>query len=528
MFRKSLATVIMMLLVCLLFLLGCTKDQSTNPLEKGKEQQEAEVIKLVGGDWGYPNPYTYYPRGPGSRKMSLLFDTLVTSDAEGNISPRLAEHWQVSTDGLVYTFKLRSGVKWQDGQSFTVKDVVFSYEYEKRYPPVAVLDFSAIKKLESVDDQTIRITLVQPDPDFVASLSSFTIIPKHIWEKVTDPYNFVASEAAVGTGPYQLIDYSKEHGIYRFEAREDFWGSKPRVKVIQCVPVSEEILAFQQGQIDRISIKPDLLARFANNPEYRIINYETTWAYRLYFNMKLLPELSEKKFRQALVYAINRQELVEKVERGAAVPGNPGVLHPNNKLYNPGASQYPYNQQKAKDLLASLGYQDTNSDGIREKSNGEKLSFRLLADEGSTRLAELIKQQLALVGIEVKVQVVELKTRDARFKKGDFELCINGSGGGEDLKELSSKSKTGDRSTTAMVIGYHNPELDKLFFAQKQESNPAKRKELMAKLQEVAAEDLPKLTLYYRNSLAVHRPSVYDGWSKETYHNDARINFVAD
>jgi len=530
---KVTAALLFLLVISIsLFLFGCGKDRVGNEQKAGtvpsKEQGQVDVIRLGGGDWGYPSPYAHYPRGPGSRKMSLIFDTLVASDAEGNILPRLASNWRASEGGLVYTIKLRPGVKWHDGQPLTAGDVAFSYDYQNRYPPVKVADLSAVRKVEAVDDQTVRIELAQPESHFLANLARFTIIPKHIWEKVTDPYNFVAPEAVVGSGPYRLTDYSKEHGTYRFEANENFWGSKPRVKVIEFVPVSEEILAFEQGEVDRIRITPDLLPRFENNPEYRVMRYETSWAYRLYFNMKRRPELADKTFRQALAYAINRQELAEKVERGAAVPGNPGVLHPNNKLYNPEVPQYSYNQQKAEDLLNSLGYKDTNGDGVRENSLGEKLIFWLLADDKSARLAELIEQQLALIGVEVNVKVVDKKTRDARFKEGDFELCINGSGGGENLEEVTSKSEARETSTTATVIGYHNPEVDRLYSAQEKEPDPEKRRELMAELQQIVAEELPKLTLYYKNSLAVHRPSVYDGWSPETYHSDSRINFVAD
>ena len=129
-----------------------------------------------------------------------------------------------------------------------------------------------------------------------------------------------------------MVDYSKEHGTYHFVANPDFWGSKPRVKEIKFVPAGETILAFEQNEIDRISVTPDILFRYENNPEYKILSYETSWAYRLYFNMKARPELAEKSFRQAIAYAIDRQELVDKIERGAGVPGSPGVLHPNNEF----------------------------------------------------------------------------------------------------------------------------------------------------------------------------------------------------
>ena len=224
--------------------------------------------------------------------------------------------------------------------------------------------------------------LNEPEPFFLDKMRSFTIVPKHIWEGVTDPYNLTTSEAAVGTGPYKLTDFSKEHGIYGFEVNENYWGSRPRVREIQFVPVSEAILAFEQGEVDRIGVTPDILSRYENDPEYRVMQYVTSWANRLYFNMNKRPELADIVLRQAMAYAIDRQELVDLVERGKAVPGNPGVLHPiSNELYNPNVPQYNYNLQKAEELLDGLGYKDTDGDGVRENSRGEKLKYQLLATD---------------------------------------------------------------------------------------------------------------------------------------------------
>jgi peptide/nickel transport system substrate-binding protein len=531
--KRSLLIVLTVAILTSFLLFGCGAEQGMggsdpDPEEeaKGQAAEQVELIRLSGGDWGYPTPYAHYPRGPGSRKTRLIFETLLTSDGEGNTVPMLASDWEVSEDNLTYTFKLQPGAEWHDGRPLTAEDVVFSYEYQQQYPPVNTADFSAVKKVEARDEVTVIMELNEPEPYFLDKMCSFTIIPKHIWEGVTDPYNLTTPEAAVGTGPYKLTDYSKEHGIYGYLANEKYWGNKPKVKEIQFIPVSEEVLAFEQGEIDRIGVTPDILARYENNPEYRIMQYVTSWAHRLYFNMNKRPELKDKILRQAIAYAIDRQELIDLVERGKAVPGNPGVLHSiSNEFYNPNVPQYNYNLEKAKELLDSLGYLDTGGDGVRKNSLGEKLKFQLLASEA--RLAELVQMQLARAGIEVSVQVTDTMTRDARFKDGDFELCINGSGGGEDIQEVTTiKQKGGATSTTGNIIGYQNPELDRLYLAHEKETDPEKRRELMYELQHILAEDLPKITLYYTNSISVHRPAVYDGWSEDTYHSDSRQNFV--
>lgn len=530
-FKKWMA--LLLAVVMLAMLPGCSSSTAKSDSEEKNSlanQKQVEVLKLAGGDWGYPTPYGIYPRGPGSRKMALIFDTLMMTDADGNPTGKLATEWQTSEDGLTYTFKIRPEVKWNDGQALTAEDVVFTYNYFKTIPPVNAVDFTKVANMEALDAQTVKVTLTEADPKFLANMTSFYILPKHVWETVTDPTNYLDPKAVVGTGPYKLTEYSKEHGTYRFVINENYWGSEPKAKELQFIPVSEDILAFEQGDIDRISITPDVMERFESDDEYEIMQYVTSWAYRLYYNMNTQPEFANTTFRQAVAYAINRDQLVEKVERGSAVAGNPGVLHPtSNKQYNSAVEQYAYNTQKAGELLDGLGFKDSDGDKIRENASGEKLSFTLLADEGSTRVAELIKQDLSLVGIEINVQTTDTKTRDARFAAGEFEMIINGSGGGEDLAEVTNIKKSAKAtSTTAMVIGYNNPQVDQLYKDLQKATDPAEQQRISGELQALVAQELPKLTLYYKNTINVHRPKVYDGWSPDTYHNDSRANFVAE
>lgn len=531
--RKTLSLLLALLMALSLFLTGCGTGEA--PAEKAPEKgaaesaapkaaETAETITLGGGDWGYPTPFAHYSRGPGSRKKALVYDTLMTSDADGKPAPMLSAEWKASEDGLSYTFKLREGVKWHDGEALTSEDVVFSYEYENKYPPVSLPNFSSIKSVEAPDEHTVKIELKEKDKKFLKKIASFVIIPKHVWENVTDPYNYF--ESAIGTGPYKLCDYSKEQGSYRFEAFEDFWGNRPKVKEIKFVPVSEAVLAFQQGEVDRIGLTPDILPNFENNPEFKIMQYVTSWAYRLYFNMNKRPELSDVALRQAMVYAIDRQQLVDMIQRGAAVPGNPGILHPTNKLYNPNVEQYAYNAEKAKSLLEGLGYKDADGDGVLENEAGTKLSFTLVTDRGASRLAELIQSQLSLVGIKINVQSADQKSRDALFMAGDFELCINGSGNGENFEDIANFTSAKETSSNAALIGYKNEKLDELYAAYTKETDKGELKKLMSEMQEIAAAEVPKLTLFYTNSIVVHKPAVYDGWSMESWHSDSRINYV--
>jgi len=518
--RKCHLTIIILLMITAPFLMGGCGTKQPGQAGTGKDggQAQVDVLRLAGGDWGYPTPYAVYPRGPGGFKMCLIFDGLLERDKKGLI-PWLAEKYEIKEGGKQYLFTVRDGVKWQDGRPLTAEDVKFSFEYAARYPMVwGTLDKKDIQKIEIVGDRQVQVTVREPNAAMLYKLGMVRIIPKHIWEKVDNPKEFTTPEAVIGSGPYRLTGYSKEHGTYRFEAFDGFWGPKQRVKVIEFVPVSEEVLAFEKGEIDLAGVTPDVLPRFQNNPQYKIVKSPGFWGYRLLFNMKDYPVWRQKELRQAIAYAIDAQELIDKVARGAAVPGSAGILPPDHVMYNPGVKQYRPDLQKAGELLAKLGYDRRGENGIRINQKGEKLSFNLLVSSGEVRLAELLKEQLAKAGMEIKVQSVDMKTRDARVKDYNYELAVTGHGGwGNDADYLRQRFASGSPGEALMASapgtpGYHNEELNALLNQQRLEFNEQERKELIFKAQDILAEDVPELPIYYTTGYSVYRPAKYDGW----------------
>ncbi|AEG13790.1 ABC-type transporter, periplasmic subunit [Desulfofundulus kuznetsovii DSM 6115] len=518
--RKCFLIVLLLVISLSLLLFGCGTDQARDDrkpgVAKGGEQQQVDVIRLAGGDWGYPSPYAHYPRGPGIFKMCLIFDGLLERDEKGLI-PWLAEKYEIKEGGKQYLFTIRDGVKWQDGKPLTAGDVKFTFEYASKHPMVSsYIGSKDIEKVEVVGDRQVLITVSEPNAAMLYNLGLTRIIPKHIWENVDNPKEFTKPEAVIGTGPYRLTEYNKEHGTYRFEAFEDFWGPRQRVKVIEFVPVSEEILAFEKGEIDLAGVTPDVLPRFQNDPQYKIVKNPGFWGYRLLFNMGDYPVLRHKELRQAIAYAIDAKELIEKVARGAAVPGSAGILPPDHVMYNPNVKQYDLDLKKAEELLVKLGYDRLDQNGIRQNQNGEKLSFNLLVGE-EVRLAEVLKEQLARAGIEIKVQSVDMKTRDTRVRNNEYQLAIIGHGGwGNDpdyLRErFAGRSRGGLSPSASGLRGYNNDELNNLLEKQRLEMDDQKRKQLIFKIQEILAEDVPEIPLYYTTGYNVYRPAKYDGW----------------
>ena len=486
---------LLMVAALLAMLAGCGGGVKTGP-------GQPLVINLAGGDAGYPTPYGHYPRGPGIYKMHMIFDSLLERDEQGYI-PWLAEKWDISGDGKSYTFTLRTGVKWHDGRPLTAEDVKFSFAYFAKNPPVwdelTVNGQNIVQTIEVLNERTVKITVGTPNATILGRLGTARIIPKHIWEKVDDPQKFTAPEAVIGCGPYVLKAYNKEQGTYRFEAFKDYWGPKPQVDIVQFVPVSDGVLAFNKGDIDLTAISPDLLPKYEHNPEFAVKKNPAFWGYILKFNLEKCPVLKEKSIRQAFAYAINKEELVEKVARGAAIPASAGYLPPDHLWYNPQVRRYDFNIEKARELLA-----------------GQKLSFTLLTANANeeVRIAELLKISLAQAGIELTIKSVDGKTRDAAARTGDYQLILNGYGGwGGDADLLrTAYVSEGESPSASGIPGYFAAQINALAAQQLAETEQNRRKALIFRLQELIAEEIPQIPLYNTTGYIVYRPAKYNGW----------------
>jgi peptide/nickel transport system substrate-binding protein len=448
------------------------------------------------GDWGYPSPYLRYSRGPGYIRGSLCFDTLVWKDENGFV-PALAQAWEYIDEDNSYVFHLRDDVTWHDGEAFTADDVAFTVEYVKNNPDpfVTLTGPSGVSDTEVVDEYTIKMYLEQPYAPFLNDVAgSLQMLPQHVWEDVDDPYSFDGPEAVIGTGPYTLADYSKEHGTYLYEAYEDYYLGRPAVDRIIFNKVSEEMAAavLKQGGADAASIQPELVQEMEASG-FTVVRSEYGWNAKLMINHQKEP-FSNVDFRRALAYAIDRDALVEITQRGYAVAGSPGMMPPDSPWYNPAMDDmYPYDPDYAVELLEGLGYEHI---GDALMADGGQLEVELITQSqaGFDEAGQFVKDALEDIGIAVDFQIMEGSTVDANVEAWDFDLSIYGHGG---LYEPSILGRVIAGSGFNSARYTANESLNGLLEDQLYEMDDAQRLDIVQQIQQIYADELPALTLYY-------------------------------
>lgn len=398
-----------------------------------------------------------------------VYNTLVEKDTGTNtLVPSLAESWEQVSD-TVWEFKLRQRVKFHNGSDFTAKDVKFTYERGKTQG-ASKPRLDSMESVEVVDDYTVRITLNQPDMDFIY--------------KITDPNLVILSQEAfdtmseeeanqIGTGAYRYEEW--KHGEYvSVTANPDYWGGEPKTRRIVVRTIPEEaarLIALQTGEVDMIQSPASTdLGYIADDPKLTLAQYPSSTVRYLGLNTTEAP-FDNPKVRQAVAYAINRDELIAAVYQGNAMEMR-NVMHPDNEFFTE-VEGYSYNAEKAKSLLEEAGY----ADGF---------TINMISNQAVNDVAicTIVQSQLAKFGITVNLQSMESATFNAAIAEGKgYQLMVSGWSGytiGPD-NALRSILHTDGR------INYTNvsdPYIDKTLDEARIISDPDERKALYGELEE--------------------------------------------
>jgi len=445
-----------------------------------------------------------------SEIQGFIYNGLVKYDKNINLVGDLAESWRVSEDGLAITFKLRKGVRWQDGRPYTSKDALFSYQFmvDPNTPTPYSGDYLKVKKAEAPDDYTFRVTYKEI---FAPGLASWGLpqLPAHLL-KGKNVRESPLNRRPVGTGPYIFQEWEPGTRV-ELKANPDYFEGRPYIDKVnyRVIPdMATLFLELRSGGVDWMGLTALQYRRQTETPffkrnfrKYRYLSSSYTY---LGWNMRD-KRFQDVRVRRALTYAINRQEILKGVLLGLGQVAT-GPLKPGTYWYNPKVTRYPYDPQKAKELLAQAGWKDTDGDGLLDK-DGQPFEFNIVTNQGNQYRANagvIIQRRLAEIGIKVGLRTIEWSAFIKEFIiKGRFECCLLAwtIPPDPDLYDVwhSSSAKPGGLNHT----NYKNPELDKLLEAQRRTFDQAKRKAILDKIQEIMAEDVPYTFLYVGDALPI-------------------------
>ena len=512
------ATSIILILTIILLTIGCQSKDDNSPIIKTDDKYSIDTLKIEGGkDWGIPNPYLHTSRGPGNAKKNLVYASLLEKDETHDV-PWLAKEW--SFTGNEYTFTLFDGLTFHDGHKLTTEDVGFSIDYYKKFPPVSsslgVGEKFIVERYEIVDETTIKIYVKDVNANTLNALGSFVIIPKHIWENVDDPYKYKGEGYLVGSGAYRYGDYDGASGSYEFIAFDGWVNGAPAAERILFVPVSDNVLAFENGEIDITKMPPDLKDKYLNDEKIGYVEKTNDMGYKLLVNFEKCPEFLDKELRQAIYYALDRQSIVDKVFRGMGTVGSAGYVPKDTLFYNPEVTQYPYDEAKAKEIIGARTF-----------------SVNLLSSDSSKDLAvaEIIKNNLEAVGFTVNVVAYDSATRDNMINSGEYEFAIvsNGGWGNNPPNYMRtifsdiSKNKGGNPHNMG-PIGYENKKLTELCENQVFETDFEKRKQMFMDIEKLVSDEIPLFVIANESSYSVYRKNYFDGWMKTYAYSQAEQN----
>ena len=461
--------------------------------------------------------------GPHMVITTFLFDSLVWKDEKGFV-PLLAETWQSSDDKKLWTFNLRSGVRWHDGQDFTADDVKFTFDYLRGNPLTMNSDESnrLIESIQTPNAQTVIFQLRDSAPDFLGNIAGQTmILPKHIWQSVADPLKFQEKAAFVGTGPFKFRE-TRRGEFHVFEANNDYFLARPVVDRLIFKNVSNPLLALESGDVDAANPNsPTAVQSLQKRDEYEILkgpfSYYLT---KLIFNVKR-PPFDSKDMRHAVAYALNRPEIVKQVLNGEGIVSSTGLLHPDSPWFAAGLPKYEQDIKKAEELLDKAGFSQKDGEGTRRNAGGQNLAFTLYTrgeSQDMVREAEMIKVQLAQVGIKLDIKPLSTGPQENVLAQGDYDIALDSHGGAINLSIPATNPDFPAR-------GYKNEELKKLYNEFLTSLDEAKRREAAAKIQQTIAEDLPSLPIYNPGTVVAFRKNkgVQWFWTKEGLSGGAPI-----
>jgi len=477
--------------------------------------------------WDTANPtFGWY----GYTIRYMIYDTLVEEMGISNFQPGLAESWEVSDDGLVWTFKIREGVKFHDGTPCDANAVAWSLNWtlEQDVETFAFYLYN-FEEIVALDDTTLQVTLSSPVGNMEYLLMYVWILPESVWGDMDYDamMEFEDLSAGIGTGPYILKEWSEGEYLI-LEANKDYWRTTPVIdQIIYHEYATEDavVQALLAGEIDVtdtdvIPATAIETLQAADNVEVPIMG--STTIDELIINSHengTQPEsIWDPAVRLAIAYGIDKQQIVNVAYLGYADPLGTIVPASMGDWHNSDIVDIPFDIAAGNKVLDDAGYVDSDGDGIREYSDGSPLEYRFYGTDDSTvaRIMEIIADGLAQVGISAPPTLMDEDSLIALYPAFDFDLVYWGWGLDPDpdfamLIFTCDQREEGGWSDS----GYCDEEFEEMYIEQGITVNREARRQLIWKMQEKLFNDRPYILLTNYKNIQAYRSDRFTGFGTE-------------
>ncbi len=495
------------LLAVLLLAVSCHREPRTTdhppPPVDDRPQDGGTLVRRLETDIATLNPIVGNSRYERYINQ-YLFTPLVYYDRNLEVVPGLADSWEISDDGKLYTFKLNKKATFSDGTPVRASDVVFSLAKIVDPKSEAIqyagnFELLDLSRTRAVDDHTVEVAFREALASQMIRFNDVQVVPQHIYGKGNFKTDY--DKTAVGSGPYKLVRWESGREVV-IERRTDYWGERPHLQTIVFKVINDHGTAWnalKRGDIDETPLTSDTWKREQNNPAYKNIAfhrfYSRNYNYLAWNNRD--PLLSDKRLRRALSMSIPVDVVIQDLYHGTARAMS-GPFTPDEWAYNPRVPVIRYDPEGAKQILASLGWKDANGDGILEKGK-RPLEIEMVVMTGSAtsqQLSQMIQADLKKVGVDMEIVQLDGSMAIPRILEGNYQAAYLSwdLDPDPDPYNIFHSAQTPPRGQN--FIFYNNPELDRLLEAGRREMDQDKRKEIFQRMHEVLAEDQPYTWLF--------------------------------
>jgi ABC-type transport system substrate-binding protein len=432
----------------------------------------------------------------------LLFDNLLTRDDHLNVKPELAERWDIP-DPKTYIFHLHPGVRFCDGRPLTSRDVKWSFDsilQGKIHTPKSG-SYRYVDRIDAPDDRTVVFHLKEPWAGLLWNLAGgegMGIVPYGSLGEL--------SRNPTGSGPFCFVSAEQDRYV-EIRKNQNYWGTKARLERVRFLVVPDtttRALELRKGSADvGLELAPDMVLTLQREPHLQVLTGPGTRVQYMAFNLRD-PILKDVRVRQAIAYALNTGPLIHYIWRDFARPAD-SVLPPESWAYNGDVRHYAHDPAKARQLLDAAGYPETS--GIRFH-----LQMKTSTEETSRTIASVFQQQLREIGIALDIRSFEAATFFSDVTHGQFQTySLRWVGGNQDpeiFEYAFDSSKIIPHGANRQY--YSNPKVDALIAEARAQLDQKARKRDYHEIQQILAEDLPYIDLWYLNNVMVASRRVHN------------------